>query len=60
MGNSPINFVREKTSDFLLSADGANIEYNNIGEILPTLQTNRETAEPDNFAIRWEKYLYPY
>ena len=50
---SPTLFSRE-TSDFLLYADDTNIEYNDISEIVPKLQTYKETAERGNFIINWE------
>ena len=49
---APYLFSR-KTSDFLLYADDTNIEYNDISEILPKLQTYKETAEPGSFIINW-------
>ena len=47
----------QKTSDFLFYDDDTNIEYNKIDEILPKLQTYKETAEPDKFIINWTKVL---
>ena len=45
-----------KTTDFVLYADDANIEYNDNNEILPKLQTYIEIAEPDIFFfINWIK-----
>ena len=50
----PSNLFSRKTSDFQFSADDTNIEYNDISEIVPKLQTYKETAEHGNFIINWE------
>ena len=47
--------LARKTSDFLLYAGDTDIEFNDIGEILPKLQTYKETDDPENFIINWEK-----
>ena len=59
MGNPPSsNLFSRKTSDYLLYADDTNIEYNEINEILPKLQTYKEGGEPGNFIINWGKYSF--
>ena len=59
MENSTTYIALVENSDFLLYDDDANIEYNDIGEILPKLQKYKETDEPVNFIIGWKKAPLP-